>query len=300
MSIIFDIKGLGLFGSFYRFLYFYFVNLNIEIKDSYDKNGLFFLSWKRIFILLLLLLMLPLLLIWNHIGFWLDDILYPSWKFTQVKNPLFIVGNARSGTTWLHRLLSNDIETFTTIHTWEILFAVSVTWRKMFIFLYNIDYNFGGYIMSLILNCEKIFIGHISVHEIGLMKPEEDEWLMSHIFLSQLIMFFFPLSGSILNPLVFYDLEQSSNDVYRVPEITRLQIMGYYKQCIQKHIFARFGNDINNNIIFISKNPAFTMRISSLRHVFPDCRIVVMIRDPVQSIPSMVSYISKVKFDYYI
>ena len=47
-------------------------------------------------------------------------------------------------------------------------------------------------------------------------------------------------------------------------------------------------------LIFVSKNPTFTLRIDSLYEAFPDARIVVLVRDPQESVPSMVSYISLV------
>eukprot|EP01036_Dinobryon_divergens_P027376 gene27376-36143_t len=59
-------------------------------------------------------------------------------------------------------------------------------------------------------------------------------------------------------------------------------------------------NTINNDtiktrpIIFVPKNPAFNLRLSTLYLTFPDCRVVCMLRDPAQSVPSMMSYISKI------
>ena len=35
----------------------------------------------------------------------LDGIFYPRWRETQLGSPVFIVGNPRSGTTFLHRFM---------------------------------------------------------------------------------------------------------------------------------------------------------------------------------------------------
>ena len=80
-------------------------------------------------------------MVWNHLGLFLDEILFPNWKDEKIVQPLFIVGNARSGTTFLHRLLTqaDNNKVFTTIRTWELLFAVSVTWKMLFWLLYKID-----------------------------------------------------------------------------------------------------------------------------------------------------------------
>ena len=51
--------------------------------------------------------------------FWLDDIFFPAHKTQPIEKPLFILGNLRSGSTFLHRLLSRDSETFTSLTTWD-------------------------------------------------------------------------------------------------------------------------------------------------------------------------------------
>ena len=94
--------------------------------------------------------------------------------------------------------------------------------------------------------------------------------------------------------------------------VVRRQIFSYYKQCVQRHLYARSlphnkfltkttlvddpcqQNTYPRKLIFISKNPAFTMRLDMLYDTFPDCRVVCLLRDPCQSIPSMISYIAHV------
>ena len=113
-----------------------------------------------------------------------------------------------------------------------------------------------------------------------------------------------------------------------LPMVVRRQIFRYYKQCVQRHLYARalpfafistnkakaktrkLAVDVVNKqqhrqqttslplsppkLIFISKNPAFTMRLDMLYDTFPDGRVVCLLRDPCQSIPSMISYIAHV------
>jgi hypothetical protein len=202
-------------------------------------NQPFRITLRRICILWILAIALPAVVIWNHIGFWLDDYLYPAWKDTKVENPVFIVGNARSGTTWLHRLLSdckggnrtpssgaaspgnwdkdsvfpdsskslpNSNVRFTTFRTWEILFAVPVTWKIFFLALYGIDQTvFRGFFFNQLMRLERALVGHITMHPIGLMEAEEDEWLMMHIGLAQLLFFFYPAASEGGNSLIFFD-----------------------------------------------------------------------------------------------
>jgi hypothetical protein len=85
------------------------------------------------------------------------------------------------------------------------------------------------------------------------------------------------------------------------------------RDCIKRHCHAR--EVPGKRLVFVSKNPTFTMRIATLYgyttflffvsslilcvldssiDVFPTGKVICMIRDPVQSVPSMVSYISHI------
>lgn len=292
----FEIKDLGLFSSLLRFYVFFWRVVGAEFHSA-D----FVMSFKRMTLLAGLLFVLPVLITWNHLGFYLDDILYPEWRGQQIERPLFIVGNARSGTTWLHRLIALDDEAFTTFRTWEIIFGVSVTWKIAAIYLYNIDQQMSGPLYRIIAYIEGCIVGTISVHQVGLQEVEEDEWLMMHVFLSQLIMLLFPLGSIVLHPLVLFD----KADKAAFPLEMRRKIFHYYKQCVQRHLYARSvmqrrGLDnaqcvaSDKKVIFLSKNPPFTMRLELLYEAFPSCRVACLVRDPLQSVPSMISYIAQV------
>ena len=292
--MFFQIRGVGVIPSLLRFLIFYTTVVQSEV---WSKD--FILSTRRAFALTLILIGLPALIIWNHIGFLLDDVLYPDWRNTSVDRPLFIVGNARSGTTWLHRLIALDSDNFTSFLSWEILFAVSITWRRLFLCLYDFDkIYFSGIQFRIISTLERYLVGGIKVHKIGLQEFEEDEWLMMHIFLSQLVLLLFPLVGALLFPLVSFD----KADKIELPACIRRQIFTFYRECVQRHLYARSGNFScekcslgGNSKIFVSKNPSFTMRLELLYETFPGCRVTCLLRDPMQSIPSMISYIAQVR-----
>ena len=243
------------------------------------------LSVKRVAVLTVLGVAFPTLLTWNHVGMWLDDWLFPHWRTCSVKDPLFIVGNARSGTTLMHRLLALNEDQFTFFRTWEILVGVSVTWRLLFLLLARMDELVGGPAALLLDVMECCTVRGIRVHTIGLQLAEEDEWLMMWICKAQLLMMPFPLAGTQLGSLVLFD-EQVA------PE-TRAGIMGFYSDCVQRHVYARALWTGQRRRTFVSKNPPFTLRIASLRRAFPSCRVACMLRDPVESVPSMVSYIAQ-------
>jgi len=89
------------------------------------------LSRKRlIFLLMFYLVWVPGSLM-HWFCFFLDDIFFPGHKTQPIDKPLFILGNLRSGSTFLHRLLSRDSETFTSLTIWDIYLTPSVTQKKI-------------------------------------------------------------------------------------------------------------------------------------------------------------------------
>ena len=287
--------SITLSSSLYRFYWLFFSCVNREVRNQ----DLFRFTLYRAFVLLVLLTAIPSLIIWNHFGFWLDDIFFQQWKDEEIVAPLFIIGNARSGTTFFHRLVATEAfedqaAIFTTARTWEIVFGQSVTWRALFITLFRLDRRvLGGLFFSLLSMAEQYVCGDIHVHRVGLQEAEEDEWVMACLSLSQLLMFFFPLGGHLLDPLVLFDYQDS------VPETTRRAIFSFYRDFVRRHLYARrtiesMRENPGRRLTYISKNPPFTMRLKTLMRAFPDARIICLVRDPCESVPSMVSYIGKV------
>ena len=62
----------------------------------------------------------------------LDEILFPNFKHIKVKQPVFIISNPRSGTTFLHRLMCLDEEKF----VYNLLYHTTFP-SIVFPFLYN-------------------------------------------------------------------------------------------------------------------------------------------------------------------
>eukprot|EP01031_Cornospumella_fuschlensis_P036252 gene36252-43978_t len=305
--------------------------LYLVVNSTYHEvfGREFSLTFKRIAIILTSTIFLVCLIVWNHLGFFLDDVIFSDWRHMDVVKPAFIVGNARSGTTWLHRLLcESDVNIFSSFRIWEILFAPSVTWRWLFykLYKYDNDYFFGS-IYHFIRAVDRHLFAHIHVHPVGLFEYEEDEWLMAHVGLSQLLLLIFPGAAGFMEKVVHFDCCASyihdtdgalSNAAQRILEApsrqgriqdpeepvlalpARLSILSYYRQCVKRHMY--FHTTISplahsrdsSRLVFVSKNPTFTLRVESLYRMFPDAYVVCMARQPSQSLPSMVSYISQV------
>jgi hypothetical protein len=77
---------------------------------------------RRLLIHLLTLWLLSAWAVLNAVCMHLDRLFCAGYRRIQIEKPVFIVGNARSGTTLFHRLLCGDEDRFVYFRTWEILF----------------------------------------------------------------------------------------------------------------------------------------------------------------------------------
>lgn len=291
-KLFFYNSSLSLAASIFRFLILVFGSLWCEF---WNKDFVL-LSFKRLFVICTVVPFVVMLMAWNHLGFFMDDYIYPDWKCQKITRPVFIVGNARSGTTWLHRSLTSlDRNVYSTFKTWEIIFAPAIVWKRLFIFLYEMDEAIGSPIFRVIEIVENWAIGPSQLHAVGLQLAEEDEWLMAHVCLAQLLLFFFPCGSSVVTPLIMFDAQPDAD--FPIPQALKSSLFHFYKDCVKRHLYARTQLSTirsSNDVIFVSKNPAYTLRLETLYKTFPDCRVICMLRDPVESIPSMVSYLAKV------
>ena len=115
---------------------------------------------------------------------------------------------------------------------------------------------------------------------------EEDELMMFSCCSAQLMALMFPLID-VFAPLIWFDKE--------MPKAGAKAIFNYYRSLVQRHLYfhRRVSRHKNHDFVYLSKNPTFTLRLESLYREFPSARVVALVRDPYEAIPSMVSYICK-------
>lgn len=234
------------------------------------------LTLKRLLVLLLLFPSLAILQLIHRFCFMLDDIFFPGYRDITIKKPLFIVGFPRSGTTFLHRLMAADTQRFTTFSLWELLFAPSITERKIFLLMGRMDHAIGGPLTFLLRRISRVaFANLVDIHSVGLGSPEEDYLLFLPLFACFITIIVFPWSK---------DIWRLSNFDRALTKDEKAEIMTYYKACIQRHLFVRGAHKR-----LLSKNPSFTSMVGTLKQHFPDCRIVCTARTPINVVPSLLS-----------
>lgn len=213
--------------------------------------------------------------------FAVDWIVFPGYRKVEVREPMFLLGVPRSGTTLLQRTMAMDEGEFTGFQLWEMMMAPSITEKYIFTAVGKLDTFLGGFGKKLILRIEKKALGELNkIHPTGLFKAEEDEAILVMAFSTLALVYPFPFIDEFL-PMVRFDQD--------VPEKDRKLIMGFYRSCIQRHLYFH-GEEKR----FISKNPLATGKILSLRDEFPDAKIICNVRTPTEAVPSMLSLT-----DYY-
>lgn len=217
-----------------------------------------------------LCLVVPVLAVLHTVTFALDPIVFPSLRRTEIRQPVFIVGHARSGTTYLHHMMANDPR-FSYVLLWEMFFP-SLIEKKVLRAVLGWDQRLGGRLRKRIdILDQRLFAKSNQVHESGLFAPEEDEFLLTTSCASGFWVVQYPQAQH----LDFYYVDE------RWPERRRRRAMEFYRECVRRQLVLN-----GSGVMHLSKAPIHCGRVQSLIDTFPDARFVVPVRNPYETIPS--------------
>jgi hypothetical protein len=231
------------------------------------------LSPKRILILVFLFFAFP---IWNtyiRLGYFLDKILFPDLKHLYTPDPIFIIGNYRSGSTFFHRLLLRDSQ-FTCLKAWEIYFAPALSHRQLIRFLLRISARIGSPLQKAVQSFDGLLNEIYPMHKTGLYTYEQDSQLFYHTWSSFNIfaVFAFP---ELARRYMYYD--------QAVPDKERRKQFEYYRNVINRHLYNHPGKR------YLAKNPDFSPAVETLLEQFPNARFINLIRAPEEMLPSAIN-----------
>lgn len=216
---------------------------------------------------------LTLVSVVSFVCLWLDHVFYPAFRKVEIREPVFIVGNGRSGTTHMHRLLAGDAHRFGWFRTYEMLMP-SIVQRKSLWLLSALDRRvLGGAVARRLRVAEDEALEEIrGKHNWRLDGPEEDDFLLFNNWSSASLVF--PFNYPDLLDLLYGDRQSPAS---------RQRQFRFYAGLIRRQLFLYGPQRIH-----CCKSPSFTMKMRALREVFPDARFVMMLRHPAESIPSLV------------
>lgn len=204
----------------------------------------------------------------------LDDLLYPDWKDQEVKEPVFIFANGRSGTTMLHRLLGYDDDTFAGFKLYQSIFSAVSMQRAIQAINEGPLASVGRKSVDAI---NKMFFTDTvwdGIHAMGINKEEEDETTFVYCFESPTV--------AIINPFMKDYTRLTWLDAH--PEKKRERFMDFYEATVKKHLYSVGGGKR-----FLNKNVFFAPRVKAMLSRFPDARFVYLLRHPFKALPSFMS-----------
>ena len=207
----------------------------------------------------------------------IDEIFFSSYKKVKIIKPVFIIANPRSGTTYLHRLISQDDERFAYTkfaHTFFMTasftrFANAVRW---------VDQHTGNLIRNGLNKMDDIFWGGWdNIHAMGFNKAEEDELPFAQAM----------MSTGVFLPFPYFHLIDGNKFLDKEPSDVRKGTMDFYESCVKRFVYAS-GSDKT----YLSKNVMSTGRFKSLLERFPDAKVIYIARHPYEALPSFTSMFS--------
>ena len=255
-------------------------NFKLSLKQTYfalfrSRGTHFQLSPRRILVLIIFYVFFPIVEISNWLGFWLDDILFPRYREQKLKNPVFVVGNYRSGTTFLHRLLAKDRKSFHR-HGGLGNFSRSFHHPAQNPEFWGLCGPFAGWEppqAGWTISGRAMYNHRSPFTRMGVREPEEDEGLLAHIWSGIIPWNMFPIMDNGSPKYAKFDT--------MVSEKEKQHVMNFYKSCLQRHVYAYGGKKI-----YLSKSPSFSASVDSIYKTFPDAKIIYLVRNPLDVVPS--------------
>lgn len=206
----------------------------------------------------------PLWILFNHAMIALDRLGDPQWASLAVREPVFITGHPRSGTTLVHRVLGST-GMFVTSNLAQLLLP-SLSAQKLRVGLQNLAARLGS----------SVFPDSRDGHEMHGDEAEEEEIVLYNVAGSIHLLSTTPLGfAEEAIPWVYDEQAQS-------PSLRR-EHMSFLKEFFQRRLYVEKKEKI------LAKMPMLVFRLQSVLETFPDCRVVYMVRAPHETIPSLLS-----------
>ena len=210
---------------------------------------------------------LPLFRSFSQFTLFLDGVFFPGYRHQKINHPVFILGCPRSGTTFLHLLLTQTRE-FPSFETWQLIFP-SLTARVLFKPLINYLAN----------NNLGTIMGEKSGHKMSLTKIEHDAFLFIHRL---------DTLGRGISSFVFEDGNQAKIPELEIPDrqpkYFRQSSMKFFKGCLQRQIYYTGKKQI------LAHAHSSIFQIKTFLEAFPDAKFIYLVRSPYQTIPSLISF----------
>lgn len=208
----------------------------------------------------------------NRLGEAVDERRHPEYKNVDVGSPIYIVAAPRSGTTFLHRLMSLD-EQFTTFKLYETIFPTMAA-AELVEHVTRAEgplAKIGKRMKRAIDN--KSFGGWEGLHDTGLDKDEEDEAIWALMMATPALLILLP----------FPDQFDAVRFVDRLPEEKRRELVATYRACLKRKLARAQGKTL------LMKSVLLPGRYDLITRAAPEARFIHIVRHPYEALASTMS-----------
>ena len=239
------------------------ISLYKRAKTAYCIVGSNFGTWLSPLISAILIIILRFVIL---VGMFFDKIIFRNIRGRKINNPIVIVGNPRSGTTFLHRfLVNNNIGAGSQL--WQLLYP-SVIVQK--------------FIKPFLPILERISpTRHHSTiaHKTSLQSVETDDASIFFRYLDGFFLYGFIMCWSKENLFPWFDpkvRDVSSRDYKWLSKVWRSTLQ------------------VSDNDRIVAKLFSVSANVPRFLEEFPDAKLLYMLRDPMNVIPSGLSLVTGV------
>ena len=200
------------------------------------------------------------------VGLLLDYVFYPSLRRTKIKSPIVIVGNPRSGTTFLHRfLVANELGAGMRI--WKMLYPSPTLQLPLKPFL------------PLLEKISPARHHAHAAHETNLTAIETDDPSLLFRYFDGLFLYGFFYAWSKTKTLDEFEhrfLASAERD------------FNWYESLWRRNLVSEKRHRV------VAKLFSLSLRLPRFLQRFPDAKVLYMVRDPLETVPSGLSLVTGV------
>ncbi|HEY3451249.1 MAG TPA: sulfotransferase [Myxococcales bacterium] len=198
---------------------------------------------------------------WMTLG--LDRLLFPGHARQALERPLFLVGHLRSGTTFLHRYLAGLLPEHRSMVLWEMVFP-ALSARAL--------------LRPFLPLMKKVSFGKVwdpAIHETGFFEPETDDIALSMRYFD-----------GLLSWIYFHSWQEYPSDEAFAAALVRTVEQDHFVDYLHG-VYRR--NVHGTKQTMFSKSFCLLFNLETVRRRFPGARFLLMVRDPVEAVVSMLS-----------
>lgn len=208
----------------------------------------------------------------DRVGEHIDDVLHPEYREQPLGKPIFIVATPRSGTTFLHRLMTHDLQ-FTAFKLLQTVFP-TITGYRAIEAVRRTNGQVGAALRRLQDAADSSYFGAwAGIHNTGFGQEEEDEALWALAFATPAIWLVLPFPERFPH-LRFVD---------QLPPEKRARLVAHYRGCVQRHLYTHPGKTL------LGKNVLLPSRFEIVNEALPESRFIHVLRHPYEALPSTLS-----------